>query len=304
MNDIRKNQIKRILEKEKRKRKARFRMIVGVALVSLSIPLTYFSVIREDNAQADTAKLLVSSEENDKAPGTNLSENVYQDVKVSYKRVLVDTDVYQEVSTNPKTIYKLKKGDYVEFYGQENTWAKVSNFNQIGYIQAEKFENLKSDELVVKNGLLMDSKKTIFPEDFTAAFDKNTENAMMVMFEAMRREGLRIGVSRKSLENEEIIQDSSQEYEIPNYSNHTLRTGSSIELEIPEVSQGLDFGQTTQGRWLRDNAHKYGFILRYPAGKEPITGFYANDRIFRYVGVKAAKDIFENNITFEEYFGL
>lgn len=304
MNDIRKNQIKRILEKEKRKRKAKFRMIVGVALVSLSIPFAYFSMVREDNAQADTAQLLISKEDNESAPGTNLSENIYQDVKVSYKRVLVDTDVYQEVSSNPKIIYKIKSGDYVEFYGEENTWAKISNFNQIGYVQIEKLENLNNGELVVKNGMLMDSKESIFPEDFETAFDKNTENAMMVMFEAMRREGLRIGVSRKNMDNEEIIQDDSQEYEIPNYSNHTLRSGSSIELEIPEVSQDLDFGQTTQGRWLRDNAHKYGFIQRYPSGKEPITGFYSNDRIFRYVGVKAATDIFENNITFEEYFGL
>ncbi len=48
------------------------------------------------------------------------------------------------------------------------------------------------------------------------------------------------------------------------------------------------------------NAHKYGFIIRYPKGKENETG-YAMSRASRYVGKDAAKEIYSKNITFEKY---
>jgi len=53
--------------------------------------------------------------------------------------------------------------------------------------------------------------------------------------------------------------------------------------------------------WLFKNAYKYGFILRYPKGKEDITGFNFEPWHFRYVGLELAKDLKENNITLEEY---
>jgi len=53
---------------------------------------------------------------------------------------------------------------------------------------------------------------------------------------------------------------------------------------------------------MRDNAHKYGFILRYPKGKEDITGFKYEPWHYRYVGKEVAKNIYEKNITLEEYF--
>lgn len=52
---------------------------------------------------------------------------------------------------------------------------------------------------------------------------------------------------------------------------------------------------------VKEIAHKYGFILRYPKGKEKITGYKFEPWHLRYVGNKAAKEIYENNITLEEY---
>ncbi|MBR1604623.1 MAG: M15 family metallopeptidase [Alphaproteobacteria bacterium] len=54
-------------------------------------------------------------------------------------------------------------------------------------------------------------------------------------------------------------------------------------------------------RWLFANAHKYGFILRFPKGKEYITGFNFEPWHFRYVGQKVAEEIFVAGITLEEY---
>lgn len=53
--------------------------------------------------------------------------------------------------------------------------------------------------------------------------------------------------------------------------------------------------------WLAENAYKYGFILRYPQGKEYITGIDYEPWHYRYVGKEAALEIFNKNITLEEY---
>jgi len=57
--------------------------------------------------------------------------------------------------------------------------------------------------------------------------------------------------------------------------------------------------------WLRDNSYKYGFILRYPKGKEEITGYNFEPWHFRYVGKEASKEMHDNGIaTLEEYVFL
>ena len=53
--------------------------------------------------------------------------------------------------------------------------------------------------------------------------------------------------------------------------------------------------------WLFSNSHKYGFILRYPKGKEGITGFNFEPWHFRYVGRVLAQEIYQNGLTLEEY---
>ncbi|MBE6147472.1 MAG: D-alanyl-D-alanine carboxypeptidase family protein [Firmicutes bacterium] len=55
-------------------------------------------------------------------------------------------------------------------------------------------------------------------------------------------------------------------------------------------------------KWMFANAHKYGFILRYPKGKEDITGYNYEPWHYRFVGVELASYLFENDITLEEYY--
>lgn len=54
--------------------------------------------------------------------------------------------------------------------------------------------------------------------------------------------------------------------------------------------------------WLKNNAWKYGFILRYPKGKESVTGYNFEPWHFRFVGLKLAKYLFKNDLTLEEYY--
>ena len=62
------------------------------------------------------------------------------------------------------------------------------------------------------------------------------------------------------------------------------------------------FKNTQQFVWMRDNAHRFGFILRYGDGMEYITGYKFEPWHYRYVGVDAATFIYENDLTFEEYY--
>lgn len=62
------------------------------------------------------------------------------------------------------------------------------------------------------------------------------------------------------------------------------------------------FGDTEAFIWMRDNSHKYGFILRYPKGKENITGYSYEPWHYRYVGIDVASVIYNENITFDEYY--
>lgn len=63
------------------------------------------------------------------------------------------------------------------------------------------------------------------------------------------------------------------------------------------------FGQTAEGIWLRDNCHRFGFILRYPASKAHITGVHYESWHFRYVGVELARVLKQRGICLEEYYG-
>lgn len=72
-------------------------------------------------------------------------------------------------------------------------------------------------------------------------------------------------------------------------------------LAVDIVSQNDDFASTQEYKWLTDNAHNYGFILRFPKGKEKITGMNYQPYCWRFVGINAAKQIKEKNICLEEY---
>ncbi len=63
------------------------------------------------------------------------------------------------------------------------------------------------------------------------------------------------------------------------------------------------FAQTPEGQWLKQNAHEYGFIIRYPNGKSNITGYLYEPWHLRYVGKEIAAEIHQKGITFEEYLG-
>ncbi|SDP52224.1 D-alanyl-D-alanine carboxypeptidase [Litchfieldia salsa] len=96
---------------------------------------------------------------------------------------------------------------------------------------------------------------------------------------------------------------ANQTVAIPGQSEH--QTGLAIDVSSHSAQLRLveSFGETEEGRWVQEHAHEYGFIVRYPKGKEEITGYQYEPWHLRYVGVEIATQIFTNNLTLEEFFG-
>ena len=103
-----------------------------------------------------------------------------------------------------------------------------------------------------------------------------------------------------SKEAEEI---ASMKVTPPLTSEH--ETGLAVDiLSYAYNNMDAGFGQSEAGIWLSENCYKYGFILRYPEGKEDITEIQYEPWHFRYVGKEAAEFIYVNKLTFEEFYEM
>jgi zinc D-Ala-D-Ala carboxypeptidase len=90
----------------------------------------------------------------------------------------------------------------------------------------------------------------------------------------------------------------------PGNSEHQTGLAMDISSRSAGLSLTEQFGETPEGKWLEKNAHKFGYILRYPKGKEQITGYMYEPWHYRYVGRKIASEIYQKGWTLEEYFEL
>lgn len=90
----------------------------------------------------------------------------------------------------------------------------------------------------------------------------------------------------------------------PGFSEH--QTGLTIDVSSTKDGNMLEFENSRSYKWMMDNSYRYGFILRYPKGKEKIHGFVYESWHFRFVGLGVAKDMHDNysDLTFDEYYYL
>lgn len=90
---------------------------------------------------------------------------------------------------------------------------------------------------------------------------------------------------------------------VPGHSEH--ETGLAIDVSGSDGKCAAEdcFGDTKEAEWLAKHAAEYGFIIRYPEGKDNITGYKYEPWHIRYVGVEIASEIAEQGITLEEYYG-
>ena len=135
--------------------------------------------------------------------------------------------------------------------------------------------------------------------------EKQALDAYIEMYEAMFKEnGLRLYASNgyRSYEGQMKVYANAK-----NKAN-SFKEGSSEHQTGLAISIGSrktdDFAKSKEKSWLDSNAYKYGFIYRFPTNKEEITGFGGIIHQYRYVGKEAAKVIYDNKLTLEEYYSL
>lgn len=138
--------------------------------------------------------------------------------------------------------------------------------------------------------------------------------AIEKMFEGAKKDGINLaGVSayrsyatQKSLFQRYVQQDGEEKAKtysaVPGTSEH--ETGLAIDVSGSDGKCAASdcFGGTKEAVWLEKHAPEYGFIIRYPKGKEKITGYQYEPWHIRYVGAEAAKDMAAKKQTMEEYY--
>jgi zinc D-Ala-D-Ala carboxypeptidase len=151
-------------------------------------------------------------------------------------------------------------------------------------------------------------EKSYLRKDAAAALEKMFAEAKKQNIELYAVSGYRSYARQAELFQAEINQvgkeKAVQAVAVPGTSEH--QTGLAIDISSKSVNFVLTekFGETPEGKWLANHAHKFGFILRYPKDKESITGYQYEPWHFRYVGVEAAKVMYEKNLTLEEFFDI
>ena len=142
---------------------------------------------------------------------------------------------------------------------------------------------------------------------------KVTYDAFLEMWNAAQEEQgyyLMVSSSYRSYQEQEIVYNNykktrGQKYADsiaarPGASEH--QTGLTLDIFNKLNNNKNTFKDTDTAKWLENNAYRFGFILRYPEDKVKVTGYSYEAWHFRYVGKEIAKYVYENNITFEEYY--
>lgn len=143
-------------------------------------------------------------------------------------------------------------------------------------------------------------------------------SALENMFYAASREGIYLyaGSGYRSYSTQDAIYNNYVSRDgVYNADRYSARAGHSehqtgLAIDIADASLryflSTSFGGTREGIWLKNNAHRFGFVLRYPSTKESITGYMYEPWHFRYVGIDYATAIFSegSEMTLEEYFGF
>ncbi len=160
------------------------------------------------------------------------------------------------------------------------------------------------------DGILIANKTYSLPENYGSGLDKTALAAFNKMAADAGNDGLYLFIVSGFRSYQ--VQDSTYSYFCsergvseadrvsarPGHSEH--QTGLAMDIN----STAFSFADTPEAKWLADNCWRYGFVIRYPQGKEDITGYAYEAWHIRYLGKELAKELYESGLTLEEYLGI
>lgn len=167
------------------------------------------------------------------------------------------------------------------------------------------------DGVAYVDGILIANKKYPLPKDYAPGkLDDTVQAALAEMQKAAARDGLSLYVvsGYRSYDYQGQLyrnycardgQAAADRYSArPGYSEH--QTGLAFDLN----STSNSFAGTPEAKWIAAHAQEYGFIVRYPQGKESLTGYQYEPWHLRYLGKELAKAVYDSGLCLEEYLGI
>ncbi len=198
--------------------------------------------------------------------------------------------------------FRVRSFKVVDGYSEYSAWSdptekaltKIKTVNGATYV----------DDILIVN------KTYPLPADYGYGEDPEALDAFYRMQADAAAENIWIGIisgyrsySVQSVTYQSFVYDRGQ-YEAdrvsarPGHSEH--QTGLAFDIN----STAFAFADTPEAKWLARNCSQYGFIIRYPEGKESVTGYQYESWHIRYLGVEKAQKITASGLTLEEYYGL
>lgn len=163
------------------------------------------------------------------------------------------------------------------------------------------------------NGILIANKTYALPNSYTpngllpeviSAFDKMKVEAASLGLSLTITSGYRSYFDQRYIYNNYVAMDG--QVKADTYSARAGHSEHQTGLAFDLNSITMEFADTNEGKWVAQNCYRYGFIIRYPEGKESITGYMYEPWHLRYVGSDLATVLFQNGnwLTLEEYLGI
>ena len=263
-------------------------------LLNLGYNINEIKVIEKKISNINTKKFLLSKKYNNltkfiSSPYFNINnieryENYYKN-NPSYS--IDDVVIYVEIGLDNEFYTNIKEIDnYLD------VTALVNKYNKLP-------DNIIFDDLIT-----LDKR---YSNDGTKQLRSEAYDAVIDMIEAAKRENINllvISAYRTSERQNSLFNNSVNKNGMDHALLYSAKSGHSehqLGLAVDLNSIDTNFENTEEFKWLKNNSYKYGFILRYPKGKEFITGYGYEPWHYRYVGIDIATKIFKENITYEEY---
>lgn len=233
-------------------------------------------------------------------------KNIFESVNIYNKDYLKRYNNYYLKHPNLKIkeiVLKVNMGLDKPFYTNVKT-IKYVTFNTL----VNKYNKL-NENYELKKPYKLDSSYTT--KDVYV--DKKMVNDLEKMIADMKKENLDIEIVsgyrdkeyQYSLYTKYLKKEGKEKADTysarPRFSEHEL--GLTIDVRSKNGDM-LKFNYSNEYIWMKKNSYKYGFILRYPEGKEEITGYQYEPWHYRYLGKRLAKKVYNSKLTYDEYYEL
>lgn len=234
----------------------------------------------------------------------------------SYRQAKTPLNLRAGASTEKAVVAIIPTGVYVNEISRLGTWSKVRYGTKTGYASSKY---LLTDQQIgglrVGKTLIVNPnyplRSSYAPGESTvarAAFEKmklaaKKEKITLVAFSTYRSYAYQKALFDKYVARDGFEKASTYSAQ-PGRSEHQTGLGFDIGGADSSKYAKFSFSSTKEAKWLAANAHRYGFHLRYPLGKESWTGYTYESWHFRYVGATLAAQLKVSGLTMEEYYKL